>query len=81
MNFISRFINDIFSEEITGNLIGGKFSAKRFMGITSGVVAMIGSILAGLSFYHITSHILIPMWTYSGAMLGISILKDFGKSS
>ena len=68
-----KFLNDIFSEETKDG--AGKFSAKRFMGIVSGLLACSGAILSGLKFYEVSPDIMNPLWVYSGSMLGISILK------
>ena len=59
----------------------GKVSAKRVMGVLTGLLAAIGSIASGLHWYEISSEILNPMWIYSGAMLGVSVLKGFGKAN
>lgn len=75
---MKEFINDIFSEDTpTG---AGKYSAKRFMGIFTGVLAGIGSTFAGLHWYNVPPEVLNPMWIYSGSMLGISILKGLSGS-
>ena len=78
---MKKFVNDIFSEEVPGEAKGGKFSAKRFMGIIVGVGALLGSAAAGLHWYEISPDVLSPMWIYSGAMLGVSVLKGIGKSN
>lgn len=70
---MKKFIKDIFSEE------EGKYSSKRFMGILTGVLAGLGSVFAGLHWYDIPAEVLNPMWIYSGAMLGVSILKGMMK--
>lgn len=75
------FIKDIFSEEVPGEKTAGKGSSKRFMGIVVGIGALLGSIASGLHFYDVSPEVLVPMWTYSGAMLGISVLKGVGKSN
>ncbi len=75
---MKQFIKDIFSEDTpTG---AGKGSGKRFMGIIVGLLAAIGSITTGLHWYEISSDVTNPMWIYSGAMLGVSILKGIMKS-
>ena len=74
-----KFVKDIFSEEVAGLSEGGKFSAKRFMGIIVGVGALLGSIASGFHFYEISQEIINPMWIFSGGMLGISILKGITK--
>lgn len=70
---LRQFFTDILSEETEEG--AGKFSAKRFMGILVGLLAALGSIVSGLHFYEISPAIINPMWYYSGAMLGVSILK------
>jgi hypothetical protein len=70
---MKKFIIDIFSEETpTG---AGKFSAKRFLGITTGLLAGAGSTISGLHWYDVSPDILNPMWTFSAVMLGVSIIK------
>ena len=71
---MKKFIVDIFSEEAPEGATG-KGSAKRFMGITVGLLAAIGAILGGLHWYKISPEILNPMWTYSAVMLGVSVAK------
>lgn len=74
---MKKFIKDIFSEEVdTG---AGKFSAKRFMGITVGLLAAAGAFVSGLHWYEVPEGILNSMWMFSGAMLGVSILKGISK--
>lgn len=73
-----KFIIDIFSEETKNGT--GKFSAKRFLGVTSGLLACTGSIISGLHWYEISPDIINPMWIFSGSMLGVSILKGLGRS-
>ena len=70
---MKKFVNDIFSEETSEG--AGKFSSKRFMGITVGLLAGLGAIVSGLHWYAVAPEILNPMWAYSGTMLGISIAK------
>jgi hypothetical protein len=74
---MKKFLTDIFSEETEEG--AGKFSAKRFMGITVGLLAGICSVITGFHFYDIPTGIINPMWYYSGAMLGVSILKRITK--
>lgn len=76
---MKKFVNDIFSEEVNGD--AGKFSAKRFMGILVGCLAAAGAFVSGLHWYEVPEGILNSMWMYSGAMLGVSILKGLGKSN
>jgi len=70
---MKQFIKDIFSEETPNG--AGKFSSKRFMGIVAGLLAGAGAIVTGFHWYDVSPQILNPMWTFSGAMLGVSILK------
>lgn len=74
----SRFLIEIFSEESPSGV--GKFSAKRAIGITVGVLAATGSMLSGLEFYDIGEEIINPMWIFSGTMLGVSVIKNLKKS-
>lgn len=74
---MKKFLNQVFSEESKSG--EGKFSAKRSMGIITGLLAAGGSIVSGLDFYNVPESIINPMWIYSGAMLGVSILKGVSK--
>ena len=78
---MSKFVKDIFSEEVPGETQRGKFSAKRFMGIVVGLGALLGSIANGMHWYNVAPEVLVPMWTYSGAMLGIAVFKNIGKGN
>ena len=78
---MKKFMRDILSEEVPGSDKSGKFSAKRFMGILVGVGALLGSTANGMHWYDVSPDILSPMWIYSGAMLGVSVLKGIGKSN
>ena len=70
---MKEFIIDIFSEETPDG--AGKFSAKRFMGILVGLLAGLGAVVSGVHWYNVSPQILNPMWVFSGAMLGVSIVK------
>ncbi len=74
---MKEYIKDIFSEETSDGR--GKGSAKRFLGIIAGLLAIAGSIMSGLHWYEISPEILTPMYTFSAIMLGVSIVKGLFK--
>lgn len=53
----------------------GKYSSKRAMGLTSGIIGLSMGVLAGLKFYDINPTIIQTVLTFSGALLGISVFS------
>lgn len=74
-----KFIKDIFSENKTSENPEGKGSAKRTMGILSGVAGIAVAGLSGLHFYDIDINIMYGLFMYSATMLGVSALRAMFK--
>lgn len=56
----------------------GKFSSKRFMGITSGLFGGVLTFMDGLGFYEVDSELVITIFSYSAALLGIGTFEKKG---
>ena len=67
------FFKDIFTEDKIDN----KYSSKRTLGVLSGFLACIAFVVDGLHFYTINDSLFDSLLIYSGAMLGVSVLKSF----
>jgi len=71
------FIKDIFTEDKIDN----KYSSKKTLGLLSGTLACLAFIVDGLNFYSINENLFNGLLVYSGAMLGVSIIKSFIKKN
>jgi|TARA_R110002050_G_scaffold127401_1_gene248295 hypothetical protein len=67
------FLKDIFTEDKIDN----KYSSKRTLGVLSGFLACVSFVVDGLHFYTINESLFDSLLIYSGAMLGVSVLKSF----
>jgi len=64
---MEKFFKDIFTDG------AGKYSSKRTMGITAGIIGLSMGILGGFHFYNIDNPVIQTVLTFSGALLGISV--------
>ena len=67
------FLKDIFTEDKIDN----KYSSKRTLGVLSGFLACVSFVVDGLHFYTINESLFDSLLIYSGARLGVSVLKSF----
>ena len=74
---MKKFIKDIFTEDKND----GKYSSKKTMGIISALLAFLAFIVDGFNFYKINESMFDSILIFSGTMLGVSIIKTFGKGS
>lgn len=74
---MKKFIKDIFTEDKND----GKYSSKKTMGIISALLAFLAFIVDGFNFYKINESMFDSILIFSGTMLGVSIIKAFGKGS
>lgn len=74
---MKKFIKDIFTEDKND----GKYSSKKTMGIISALLAFLAFIVDGFNFYKINESMFDSILIFSGTMLGVSVIKAFGKGS
>jgi len=72
---MKKFIKDIFTEDKTD----GKYSSKKAMGIIAALLGFAAFIVDGFHFYDISETMFDSILIFSGTMLGVSIIKTFGK--
>ena len=72
-----KFLKDIFTE----SLDEGKYSSKKTVGLIAALLAFIGFLVDGFHFYDINDTMFDSILIFAATMLGVSIIKNLGKSS
>jgi hypothetical protein len=71
-----KFVKDILKEDLNE----GKYSSKKTMGISSGILVCVAFIGDGFNFFSINETLFDSMLIFSATMLGVSTVKAFAKS-
>lgn len=68
-----KFLKDIMTEDLKEK----KYSSKKVVGLTAGLLAFIAFVVDGFHFYDINDGMFDSMLVFSATMLGVSVLRKF----
>lgn len=74
---MKKLIKDILYESKEDD----KYSSKKVMGITGGLLAFVSFVVDGFHFYEIDTDMFNSMLIFSATMLGASVVKHFGSKN